>query len=111
MDYETLARDVHAYMEDVGIAAQADTHGAVRANQQHRVLVGHSLGAKTAMTMACMFPDSINGLVSLDASPVDRTPYPHLNETSERMIEEAMSLGSLEGLPLEDAIKKIKREV
>ena len=31
MDYETLARDVHAYMEDVGIAAQADTHGAVRA--------------------------------------------------------------------------------
>ena len=63
------------------------------------------------MTMACMYPDSINGLVSLDASPVDRRPYPHLNETSERMIEEAMSLGSLEGLPLEDAIKKIKREV
>ena len=32
MDYESLARDVHAYMEDVGIAAQTDTHGAVRAN-------------------------------------------------------------------------------
>ena len=63
------------------------------------------------MSMACMYPDSIDGLVSLDASPVDRTPYPHLNEPSERMIEEAMSLGSLEGLPLEDAIKKIKNEV
>ena len=63
------------------------------------------------MSMACMYPDSIDGLISLDASPVDRTPYPHLNEPSERMIEEAMSLGSLEGLPLEDAIKKIKREV
>ena len=111
MDYESLARDVHGYMEDVGIAAQSNSHGAARANEQHRVLVGHSMGAKTAMAMACMYPDSIDGLVSLDASPVDRRPYPHLNESSERMIEEAMSLGSLEGLSLEDAVKKIKREV
>ena len=36
---------------------------------------------------------------------------PHLNEESERMIEGALRLGSLEGMPLQQAIKKIKREV
>lgn len=75
------------------------------------MLVGHSLGAKTAMAFSCMFPHMVDRLVSLDASPVDRSSYPHLNESSERMIEEAIALGSLENMPLENAIKKIKTEV
>lgn len=37
--------------------------------------------------------------------------YPHLNQTSEEMIEKAMSLGSLEGMAPRDAIQKIKLEV
>ena len=50
-------------------------------------LVGHSLGAKTAMAFACMFPNMVDRLVSLDASPVNRMEYPHLNRSSEMMIE------------------------
>ena len=64
------------------------------------MLVGHSLGAKTAMTFAMMYPHLVDRLVSLDASPVDRRRLPHLNIESERMIEDALRLGSLEGMPL-----------
>jgi esterase len=106
MDYESLARDVHAYMESVGITGAANT----KANKKV-MLVGHSLGAKTAMAFSCMFPHLVDSLVSLDASPVDRSDCPHLNKSSERMIEEAIALGSLENMPLENAIKKIKTEV
>lgn len=100
MDYVSLAEDVHAYLRRVGLEGEQVT------------LVGHSLGAKTAMTYACMFPDLVDRLVSLDASPVDRTNYPHLNQTSERMIEDALSVSrALTGLPLKEAIRKIKEEV
>ena len=101
MDYESLAQDVHAYMKSVGINGQ----------RNKVTLVGHSLGAKTAMAFSCMFPHLVNRLVSLDASPVDRSAYPHLNESSTRMIEEAIALGSLEDMPLVNAIKKIKTQV
>ena len=99
MDYESLANDVQTYLKDAGLAEEQIT------------LVGHSLGAKTAMAYACMFPKSVSRLVSLDASPVDRTAYPHLNATSEEMIENAIALGSLKGMTLENAVKKIKSEV
>ena len=100
MDYVSLAEDVRAYLRRVGLEGEPVT------------LVGHSLGAKTAMTYACMFPDLVDRLVSLDASPVDRTNYPHLNLTSERMIEDALSVSqALTGLPLKKAIRKIKEEV
>ena len=74
-------------------------------------MVGHSLGAKTAMAYSCMFPHKVEKLISLDASPVDRREYPHLNATSEEMIENALAIGSLKGMSLENAIGKIKREV
>mmetsp|Transcript_34340 Transcript_34340/g.45210 ORF Transcript_34340/g.45210 Transcript_34340/m.45210 type:complete len:94 (+) Transcript_34340:418-699(+) len=93
MDYESLARDVHGYLVSAGL------------QKSQIMLVGHSLGAKTAMTFAMMYPHIVDRLVSLDASPVDRTQLPHLNEPSERMIETALSLGSLKGMPLEEAIK------
>ena len=74
-------------------------------------LVGHSLGAKTAMAFSCMYPDLVDRLVSLDASPIDRSDCPQYNESTARMIENAIALGSLENMPLKDAIKKIKSDV
>ena len=100
MDYKSIAADVESYMTSAGIDAKQDV-----------TLVGHSLGAKTAMAFACMYPHLVNRLVSLDASPVDRMAYPHLNASSEYMIEQAVALGSLQDMPLENAIKKIKAEV
>ena len=75
------------------------------------MLVGHSLGAKTAMAFAMMYPNLVDRLVSLDASPVDRTRLPHLNAASEHMISTALRVGCLKGMPLKNAIKKIRREV
>ena len=102
MDYRSLASDVESYMSQVaGIDHQHDV-----------TLVGHSLGAKTAMAFACMYPHLVDRLVSLDASPVDRMAYPHLNYSSEQMIEQAVAIApSLREMPLENAIKKIKTEV
>jgi len=84
---------------------------SVGLDQSKVTLVGHSLGAKAAMTFACLFPNQVDRLVSLDASPIDRNQLPHLNEQSRKMIEDAMRMGSLEGMSLENAIKKIKAEV
>ena len=53
------------------------------ASLKNRVsLVGHSLGGKTAIKIACLYPQLIDKVVSLDASPVNRLEYPHLNESS-----------------------------
>ena len=68
MDYESMARDIKGYLDSVGL------------DKSEVSLVGHSLGAKTAMTFASMFPHIVDRLVSLDASPVDRRAMPHLNE-------------------------------
>jgi pimeloyl-ACP methyl ester carboxylesterase len=100
MEYKDIAADVEHYMSSVGIDSRQDV-----------TLIGHSLGAKTAMTFACMYPHLVDRLVSLDASPVDRMAYPHLNDSSMQMIEQAISLGSLQGMSLENAIKTIKSQI
>ena len=101
MDYESLATDTYGYLERAGLA------------ETPVMLVGHSLGAKTAMAFAMMYPHLVARLVSLDASPVDRTMshHRHLNDASEKMIKSAIKLGPLTDLPLKEAIRKIKLEV
>lgn len=32
-------------------------------------ILGHSMGARVAMTMTCMFPERIDGVISIDAGP------------------------------------------
>ena len=77
-------------------------------------LVGHSLGGKTAIKVASMYPQLIDRLVSLDASPVDRTKFPHLNGDSQRMIEDALTLTESvtdQGLTKSEATRLIDEEV
>lgn len=38
---------------------------------QNTTLIGHSMGAKTAMTLALQSPDLINDIVSVDNAPID----------------------------------------
>lgn len=33
--------------------------------------MGHSMGGRTAMTLACRYPDRIDGVISVDAAPVN----------------------------------------
>jgi len=32
-------------------------------------VLGHNIGAKTAMTLACLHPDRVTGLISIDTAP------------------------------------------
>ena len=36
-------------------------------------LLGHSMGGRAAMTMACRFPDRVDGIISVDSAPVDES--------------------------------------
>ncbi len=54
-DHETMARDVAAALESLGVARV--------------VLVGHSLGGRVAMRFAGLFPEQVAGLVIVDSAP------------------------------------------
>jgi esterase len=56
-DYNTMAQDVIHFMDSMKISSTA--------------LCGYSMGAKTAMTVACRIPDRISKLVILDSMPVN----------------------------------------
>ena len=38
---------------------------------QNTTLIGHSMGAKTAMTLALQSPGTVNDIVSVDNAPID----------------------------------------
>ena len=54
-DHETMARDVAAALDSLGIARVA--------------IVGHSLGGRVAMRFAGLFPERVAGLVIVDSAP------------------------------------------
>jgi pimeloyl-ACP methyl ester carboxylesterase len=54
-DHETMARDVAAALESLGVV--------------RIVLVGHSLGGRVAMRFAGLFPEQVAGLVIVDSAP------------------------------------------
>ncbi|KAI1000763.1 hypothetical protein K3495_g7435 [Podosphaera aphanis] len=59
----------HNYM-----AMSEDLAGFISSHSLHEpTLIGHSMGAKTAMTFALRFPSSIRDIVSVDNAPVDAT--------------------------------------
>ena len=55
MTYEEMARDVARFAESRGLESYT--------------LIGHNLGAKTAMVTATLFPDQVNGVICLDTAP------------------------------------------
>lgn len=63
--YEEMVADVVNWLDGLGI-------GAVH-------LIGHSMGGKVAMRLACHFPERVRALVVVDISPRDKEPS-HANE-------------------------------
>lgn len=59
MAYEAMAADVLEYMNEQGIESAA--------------VIGHSMGGKVAMTLACAYPERIGALIVVDMAP---KPYP-----------------------------------
>jgi len=57
MNYEVMVEDVIAWMNARGIP--------------RATLIGHSMGGKTAMLLACRHPDRVENLVVVDIAPKD----------------------------------------
>ncbi|NXP15785.1 ABHDB protein, partial [Thinocorus orbignyianus] len=60
MTYEAMSLDVQHLLSRLGIAKC--------------ILLGHSMGGKTAMTLALQRPDLVERLISVDISPVSSAP-------------------------------------
>ncbi|KAM6242219.1 sn-1-specific diacylglycerol lipase ABHD11 isoform 2-T2 [Porphyrio hochstetteri] len=60
MTYEAMSLDVQHLLERLGIAKC--------------ILLGHSMGGKTAMTLALRRPDLVERLISVDISPISTAP-------------------------------------
>jgi pimeloyl-ACP methyl ester carboxylesterase len=58
-NYEVMSDDVIRF---------ADEH-----ELEKFTVMGHSMGGRTAMTLACRYPNRIDGVISLDAAPVNET--------------------------------------
>ena len=56
-NYKVIAEDVIRF---------ADKHGIDKFT-----VLGHSMGGRSAMTVASMYPDRVDGCISVDASPHD----------------------------------------
>ncbi len=61
MTYDQMAGDLHEYIAANGL--------------QGAVVLGHSMGGKTAMTLALQQPDMIGALIVADIAPVAYTPH------------------------------------
>lgn len=66
MNYEVLTQDVADWMQDQGLARAA--------------IVGHSMGGKTAMLLACRRPELVDRLVVVDIAPKDYSWAAHRGE-------------------------------
>jgi pimeloyl-ACP methyl ester carboxylesterase len=84
MRYETLAADVLETLDSLHVHRAA--------------LIGHSMGGKTAMTVALMAPDRVGRLLVTDIAPV---PYRHENEAV---------AGAMRAIPLHSGLTRAEAE-
>ncbi len=60
-DYTLLAQDLKAYMDHQQI--------------EKAIIIGHSMGGKTAMQFACRYPESVQSLIVADIAPKYYPPH------------------------------------
>lgn len=62
----------------------------IRFADQHHIdkftVLGHSLGARTAMTVACRYPDRVDACISVDAAPVNESHDKQFGEFTHSVI-------------------------
>jgi esterase len=84
MRYPTLAADVLETLDALGVARAA--------------VIGHSMGGKTAMTLAIMAPERVGRLLVADIAPV---PYAHGNDSI---------AGALRAIPLHAGLTRAEAD-
>ena len=58
-NYNVMADDVIRFADEQGL--------------DKFTVMGHSMGGRTAMTIACRYPKRVDGVISIDAAPVDES--------------------------------------
>ena len=53
--------------------------------------MGHSLGGKTAMTVACKYPDRVDSVISVDAAPVDDSENDYLSSFTFSVVSKCLA--------------------
>lgn len=99
MTYEEMANDVIRYADDREIDQFA--------------IIGHNIGAKTAMTLSCMYPDRVSALICLDTLPLSfRNQGGSYGKMIQASFENIKSIKEtkIEGLTRKAAIDKVKKE-
>lgn len=60
MDYEALSDDIIRFADAFGL--------------EKFTLLGHSMGGRASLTTACRYPHRVDGVISIDAAPVNEKP-------------------------------------
>lgn len=71
-DYPALAADVERFLEDEGIVPKQQTkqEGKNNSSKGKPIIIGHSMGAKTAMAISLRRPDLPKLVISVDNAPI-----------------------------------------
>ena len=75
MNYEVLSDDIIRFADNLFL--------------EKFTVLGHSMGGKTAMTVACRYPDRVDGVISVDSAPVsavDSASSNHVMSTTQRVV-------------------------
>jgi pimeloyl-ACP methyl ester carboxylesterase len=88
MNYEVLSDDI------IRFADQNDL--------EKFTILGHSLGGRTAMTVACRYQDRVDGVISVDSAPIDESGQHAFGSFTYGVIQFMHQL-SEEGLSREEA--------
>lgn len=68
-------------------------------------LLGHNIGAKTAMTLACRYPDRVDGLISIDTAPKN------FNNDKDTIKKTINSITKIKNLNIEGKTRKTALDV
>ena len=87
-NYQVLSDDIIRFADKMGL--------------DKFTLLGHSMGGRTALTCACRRPDRVDGVISVDAAPLDESDQNVENFLSFKVIE---LMNDLTGMNAKQAIE------
>ena len=77
-------------------------------NLDRFTVMGHSMGARCAMTLACRFPDRVDGVISVDAAPKNESDIHKFGSFAETVINFMEELSREEGVTYRQATDRGK---
>lgn len=89
-NYEVLSDDIIRFADQQGL--------------DKFTVLGHSMGGRTAMTVACRYPDRVDGVISVDAAPVNESGNHSFGSFTFHLLEYMHSMKALdENMTIEKA--------